>query len=146
MSWCRSKLNSSELPPRWPLPPRCYKSTATWWRVRTRLGDVSAWKKKQDQTISKPYLLYVYIVYHLVISHSHGKSKITMLLIGKPSINRLFSMAMLNNYMCLYVLYCFVAWMTESCCWSPYIWFPSHKNWPQTCDMFACLGSWILRS
>ena len=63
-------------------------------------------EKKQDQTISKPYLLYVYIVYHLVISHSHGKSKITMLLIGKPSINGAFSMAMLNNQMVYMVTIC----------------------------------------
>ena len=33
-------------------------------------------------------------VYHLVIQHSHGKSPC---LIGKPSINGPFSMAMLNN-------------------------------------------------
>ena len=32
--------------------------------------------------------------YHLIISHSHGKSPC---LIGKPSINGQFSMAMLNN-------------------------------------------------
>ena len=34
------------------------------------------------------------IYYHLVISHSHGKSQF---LIGKPSINGPFSMAMLNS-------------------------------------------------
>ena len=33
-------------------------------------------------------------IYHRVISHSHGKSQF---LIGKPSINGPFSMAMLNN-------------------------------------------------
>jgi hypothetical protein len=33
-------------------------------------------------------------IYHLVISHSHGKSPF---LTGKPSIHGLFSMAILNN-------------------------------------------------
>ena len=36
----------------------------------------------------------VYARYPLVIQHSHGKSQF---LIGKPSINGPFSMAMLNN-------------------------------------------------
>ena len=36
--------------------------------------------------------------YHLVIKHSHGKSPF---LIGKPSINGPFSVAMLNNQMVL---------------------------------------------
>ena len=45
-------------------------------------------------TISPQKKQLYYRIYHLVIQHSHGKSP---LLIGKPSINRPFSMAMLNN-------------------------------------------------
>ena len=37
---------------------------------------------------------YIIVNYHLVIKHSHGKSPF---LIGKPSINGPFPMAMLNN-------------------------------------------------
>ena len=48
-------------------------------------------KKKSSSMTSQLRSLFNY---HLVIQHSHGKSPF---LIGKPSINGPFSMAMLNN-------------------------------------------------
>ena len=43
--------------------------------------------------LKKPFPGYS-VGYHLVIEHSHGKSPF---IVGKPSINGPFSMAILNN-------------------------------------------------
>ena len=62
----------------------------------TRNGDPVGFKKSSELE-DGPFLddlSGLIILYHLVIFHSHGKSPF---LIGKPSINGPFSMAMLNN-------------------------------------------------
>ena len=63
---------------------RTWSSKVEWWEQ---------WLEKRTQKIVLYPYRFIHIDYHLVIQHRHGKSPF---LIGKPSINGSFFMAMLN--------------------------------------------------
>ena len=76
------------------VPSRGNDSGVQWLGAQLRKKTGKKWKVSLDILVV-PTDIYIYIyIYPLVIQHSHGKSPF---LIGKPSINWPFSMAMLNN-------------------------------------------------